>query len=82
MNDLVLPGGKGNIDHVVMGAQWLVRRRDEKLLDLCSICRRRLVRWAKRISSLSKQAKRNAVALRENLAGVFQNQRTRLPYVV
>ena len=36
---------------------------------------------SEKISSLSKQAKRNAVAVRENLAAVFKDQGTRLPYV-
>jgi len=82
LNDLVLPGGKGNIDHVVMGPNGLFVVETKNYSTYVRCVGDDWFVGRKRISSLSKQAKRNAVALRENLAAVFQDQRTRLPYVV
>jgi hypothetical protein len=43
LNDLMVPDGKGNVDHLVMG-QWPVCDRDQKLFDHRQMLRRRLVR--------------------------------------
>jgi len=81
LNDLMLPDGKGNVDHLVMGPNGLfaIETKNYSTFVKCSGDD-----WfvnGKKIRSLSKQAKRNAIAVRENLAAVFADQGNRLPFV-
>jgi hypothetical protein len=79
LNDLMLPDGKGNVDHLVMGPNGLfaIETKNYSTFVKCSGDD-----WfvnGKKIRSLSKQAKRNAIAVRE--AVVFADQGNRLPFV-
>jgi hypothetical protein len=81
LNDLMLPDGIGNIDHVVMGPNGLFVIETKNYSSYVKCFGDSWFVNGKRIHSLSK-AKRNALVLRQNLAGVFKDQRVRLPYIV
>jgi hypothetical protein len=81
LNDLMLPDGQGNVDHLVIGPNGLfvIETKNYSGYVKC---------WAddwyvngRKISSLSKQAKRNAIAIKKTLEVIFTEHRTRLPYV-
>jgi hypothetical protein len=81
LNDLMLPDGRGNVDHLVMGPNGLfvIETKNYSTFVRCNGDDWFVGR--KKISSLSKQAKGNALAVRQNLAAVFKDQGTRLPFV-
>lgn len=81
LNDLMLPDGKGNVDHLIMGPNGLFVIETKNYSGFVRCVGDDWFVGRKKISSLSKQAKRNAVSVRENLEGVFKDQKTRLPYV-
>lgn len=81
LNDLMLPDGRGNVDHLVIGPNGLfvIETKNYSGYVKC---------WAddwyvngRKISSLSKQAKRNAIAIKNTLEAIFAEHRTTLPYV-
>lgn len=82
LNDLMLPDGRGNIDHLVMGPNGLFVIETKNYSTFVKCIGDDWFVNGKKIRSLSKQAKRNAVAVRENLVGVFKDQGSRLPYVI
>ena len=81
LNDLMLPDGRGNVDHLIMGPNGLFVIETKNYSGFVKCVGDDWFVGRKKISSLSKQAKRNAVNIRENLEGVFKDQKTRLPYV-
>jgi hypothetical protein len=81
LNDLMLPDGKGNVDHLIMGPNGLFVIETKNYSTFVKCIGDDWFIGGKKIQSLSKQAKRNAVAVRENLATVFAGQRVRLPFV-
>lgn len=82
LNDLMLPDGKGNVDHLVMGPNGLFVIETKNYSTFVKCLGDEWYVNGKQIRSLSKQAKRNAVAVRENLAAVFADQGSRLPFVI
>ena len=81
LNDLMLPDGKGNVDHLVMGPNGLFVIETKNYSTFVECFGDDWFVNGKKIRSLSKQAKRNAVAVRENLAAIFSDQGNRLPFV-
>jgi Nuclease-related domain len=81
LNDLMLPDGKGNVDHLVMGPNGLFAIETKNYSTFVKCLGDDWFVNGKKIRSLSKQAKRNAMAVRENLAAVFADQGNRLPFV-
>ncbi len=81
LNDLMLPDGKGNIDHLVMGPNGLFVIETKNYSTFVKCLGDDWFINGKKIRSLSKQAKRNAMVVRENLAGVFADQGIRLPFI-
>jgi hypothetical protein len=82
LNDIVLPDRKGNIDHLLIGPNgvFVIETKNYSGFVRCEE-----EQWfvnGHRIRSLSKQAKRNSMAIRGSIAGLFPGQRTRVPYVV
>jgi hypothetical protein len=82
LNDLMLPDGKGNVDHLVMGPNGLFVIETKNYSTSVKCVDDEWFVNGEQIRSLSKQAKRNAVAVRENLAAVFADQGSRLPFVI
>ncbi|SRR5713226_111045 len=76
LNDLTLPDGKGNVDHFVAGPNGLfvIETKNYSGFVQCE-GDRWFVNWQK-IRSLSRQAKGNAVAVRNSLEGLGK-----LPFV-
>jgi len=81
LNDLMLPDGRGNVDHLVMGPNGLFVIETKNYSTFVKCFGDDWFVNGKKIRSLSKQAKRNAIAVRENLAAVFADQGNRLPFV-
>ena len=81
LNDLMLPDGKGNVDHLVMGPNGLFAIETKNYSTYVKCLGDEWFVNGKKIHSLSKQAKRNAMAVRDNLAAVFADQRQRIPFV-
>jgi hypothetical protein len=81
LNDIVLPDRKGNVDHLLIGPNgvFVIETKNYSGFVRCEE-----EQWfvnGHRIRSLSKQAKRNSMAIRGSIAGLFPGQR-RVPYVV
>jgi hypothetical protein len=81
LNDLMLPDGKGNVDHLVMGPNGLFVIETKNYSTYVKCFGDEWFVNGRKIRSLSKQAKGNAIAVRENLAAVFADQGSRLPFV-
>lgn len=82
LNDLMLPDGKGNVDHLVMGPNGLFVIETKNYSTFVNCLGDEWFVNGEKIRSLSKQAKGNAVAIRNNLAAVFADQGSRLPFVI
>lgn len=81
LNDLMLPNGRGNVDHFLIGPNGLFVI-ETKNYDANVRCDGD--RWfvnGKPVSSLSRQVKGNALAVRNTLQAVFTMHGARLPYV-
>jgi len=81
LNDLVLPEGGGNVDHLVIGPNGLFVIETKNYSGSVK-CQGDI--WCvngRKVRSLSKQAKRNAIAIKRNLEAVFTEHRTRVPFV-
>jgi hypothetical protein len=81
LNDLMLPDGRGNVDHLVMGPNGLFVIETKNYSSFVKCVGDDWFVNGRKTRSLSKQAKRNAIAVRENLAAVFKGQGNRLPFV-
>lgn len=81
LNDLMLPNGRGNVDHFLIGPNCLFVI-ETKNYDANVRCDRE--RWlvnGKPVTSLSRQVKANALAVRNSLQAVFTMHGARLPYI-
>lgn len=67
VNDVMLPGGLGNIDHVVFGPCGIVVIETKRYRGLITCERGRWFQNGRRIRSVGKQANRGAMSLREYL---------------
>lgn len=81
LNDLMLPDGRGNVDHLIVGPNGLFMIETKNYSSFVKCIGDDWFINGQKIKSLSKQAKRNAIAVRENLATVFNDQGSRLPFV-
>ena len=62
LNDLMLPDGRGNVDHLVMGPNGLFAIETKNYSSFVKCAGDDWFVNGKKIRSLSKQAKRNAIA--------------------
>jgi hypothetical protein len=81
LNDLMLPNGRGNIDHFLIGPKGLfvIETKNYSADVQCDGDR-----WflnGKLTKSLSSQAKGSAMTLRRHLQGLFAEHRARLPFI-
>ena len=81
LNDLMLPGAHGNIDHFLIGPNGLfvIETKNYSANVKCDGDQ-----WfvnGRGTKSFSRQAKSNALAVRKSLETVFSEHRTKLPFV-
>jgi hypothetical protein len=81
LNDLMLPNGRGNVDHLVIGPNGLFVIETKNYSGYVKCWGDDWYVNGRKTSSLSKQAKGNAIAIRSTLENIFAEHRTRLPYV-
>jgi hypothetical protein len=81
LNDLTLPDGRGNVDHLVIGPNGLFVIETKNYSGYVKCFRDTWYVNGREVSSLSKQAKRNAMAIKHNLDGVFAEHRNTVPFV-
>jgi len=81
LNDLVLPEGKGNVDHLLIGPTGLfvIETKNYKTRVKC-VGDQWFVNGF-RVKSLSRQVKRNAVMVRDNIQQVCRDHGARTPFV-
>ena len=77
----MLPDGKGNVDHLVIGPSGLFVIETKNYSGNVKCDRDDWFVNGQKIRSLSRQAKRNAMAIRANLEKVFVEQQSRIPFV-
>jgi hypothetical protein len=80
-NDLMLPNRRGNVDHFLIGPNGLLVIETKNYAANVKCDGDQWFVNGKRTKSLSRQAKSNAVAVRQSLESIFAKHRTRLPYV-
>jgi hypothetical protein len=81
LNDLMLPDGKGNVDHLVMGPNGLFVIETKNYSSYVKCIGDDWFVNGQKIHSLSKQAKRNAMAIKNCLAPIFAEHHVRMPFV-
>lgn len=82
LNDIVLPDRKGNVDHVLIGPNgvFVIETKNYSGFVRCEEDE-----WfvnGHRIRSLSKQTKRNSLAVRGCIASLFPRPQSEVPYIV
>ncbi len=81
LNDLMLPNGRGNIDHFLIGPNGLFVIETKNYSTNVGCDGDRWFVNGKTVKSLSWQAKRNALAVRDNLQRPFSEYQAKLPFV-
>jgi hypothetical protein len=81
LNDIMLPNGRGNIDHVIVAPHglYVVETKNYSGRVKCLGDKWYVNGWP--IKSLSKQDKGNAMTLRDNLAPVFAEHDFVIPFI-
>jgi hypothetical protein len=81
LNDLMLPKGRGNVDHLLIGPNGLFVIETKNYAANVRCDGEQWFVNEKRRKSLSLQAKSNAVTVRNSLQELFSDHQTRLPFV-
>jgi hypothetical protein len=81
LNDLTMPNGWGNIDHVIVAPHGLYVIETKNYSGWVKCIGDEWFVNGRPIKSLSKQAKRNAMTLRNTLAPVFAEHDFSMPYI-
>lgn len=81
LNDLTLPNGYGNVDHLVIGPNGIFLIETKNSSGYIKCWRDTWYVNGREIRSLSKQAKGNAIAIKKNLENIFAEHRTRMPFI-
>lgn len=81
LNDLLLPSGNGNIDHFLIGPNGLFVIETKNYSGNVKCNGDDWFFNGQKTKSLSRQAKRNALTVRNSLETVFAEHRTALPFV-
>jgi hypothetical protein len=82
LNDIVLPDSKGNVDHVLIGSNGIFVIETKNYSGFVKCEEEQWFVNGHRIRSLSKQAKRNSMAVRGCIASVFTGPESKIPYIV
>jgi len=81
LNDLTLPDGRGNIDHVIVAPHGLYVIETKNYSGRVKCLGDKWYVNGQPIKSLSKQAKGNAMNLRDNLAPIFTEHDFVMPFI-
>src|SRR5258705_2088356 len=81
LNDLLLPNGRCNIDHFLIGPNGLFVIETKNYAANVKCDGDQWFRNGKPVKSLSWQAKSNALAVRRNLERLFAQHQAKLPFV-
>jgi Nuclease-related domain len=81
LNDLVLPGNKGNVDHLLIGPNGVFAIETKNYSGFVKCEEEQWFVNGHRIRSLSKQARRNSMAVRGCIGSLFTGPQTRIPCV-
>jgi hypothetical protein len=81
LNDLTLPDGKGNVDHLVIAPNGLFVIETKNYSGRVKCEGDRWFVNGRPTNSVSRQAKRNAMAVRNHLASIFSERRRQIPFV-
>jgi hypothetical protein len=82
LNDIVLPDSKGTVDYLLIGPNGIFTIEIKNYSGVVKCEEDEWFVGGKPVRSLSKQAKRNSIAVRGCLAKLFSNSPTGLPYIV
>jgi hypothetical protein len=82
LNDLVLPDSKGNIDHLLIGPNGVFAIETKNYSGYVKCEEEHWFVNGRRIHSLSKQAKRNSMAVRGCIANLFTSPQNKVPYII
>lgn len=82
LNDLVLPDNGGNIDHLLIGPNGIFAIETKNYSGYVKCEEEQWYVNGHRIRSLSKQAKRNSMAVRRSIGGLYGDLKGTIPYVV
>jgi hypothetical protein len=81
LNDLTLPDGKGNVDHLVIAPNGLFVIETKKYSGRVKCEGDQWFVNGRPTNSVSRQAKRNAMAVRNHLGNIFVERQKKLPFV-
>jgi hypothetical protein len=81
LNDLTLPDSGGNIDHFIIAPHGLYVIETKNYSGRVKCLGDQWYVNGRPIKSLSKQAKRNAMVIRDTLAPIFGEHRIIMPYI-
>jgi hypothetical protein len=82
LNDIVVPDRKGNVDHVLIGPNGVFVIETKNYSGFVKCAEDQWYVNGRPIRSLSKQAKRNSMAVRGCIASLFAQPQNKIPYVV
>jgi hypothetical protein len=82
LNDIVLPDSKGNVDHVLIGPNGVFVIETKNYSGFVKCEEEQWFVNGHRIRSLSKQAKRNSMAVGGCIASMFTGPQSKIPYIV
>ena len=81
LNDLVLPGNKGNVDHLLIGPNGVFAIETKNYSGFVKCEEEQWFVNGHRIRSFSKQAKRNGMAVRGCIGSLFTGPQAKIPCV-
>ncbi len=81
LNDLMLPDGKGNVDHFLIGPTGLFVIETKNYTTRVKCVGDQWFVNGFKVKSLSRQAKRNAVMVRDSIQQVCRDHGARIPFV-
>ncbi len=81
LNDLTLPDSRGNVDHLLIGPNGLFAIETKNYSGNVKCDGDRWFVGRRAINSLSKQAKRNSMAIRAGLTSLHAEKGVKVPYV-
>ena len=82
LNNIVLPDSKDNVDHVVIGPNGVFAIETQNYSGCVKCAEEQWLVKGEAVRSLSKQAKRNSMAVRSSIGSLFTGSHTGIPSVV
>lgn len=82
LNEVVLPGTKGSVDHLLIGANGVFAIDTKRYSGYVKCDQEQWFVNGQRMRSFSKEAKRNSMAVRSSIATLFTGTPEKIPRVV